>query len=57
MIVIRLAMSAVLIYFIWQETGWATATAITLITIGSECTSYVVRNLIKCVKNIVGMKG
>ena len=49
-VTIRLILSAVLIYFVWRETGWATATAISLITIGFEASLYAIRNILKSVK-------
>ena len=51
---IRMILSAVLIYFIWQETGWATATAIGLITVSNELQSWIIRNLTTSVKFILG---
>jgi hypothetical protein len=51
---ICLILSAILIYFIWQETGWATATAIGLITVGNELQSFMIRNLTTSVKFILG---
>lgn len=32
----RIILSIILLYFVYQETGWATFTAITLILIASE---------------------
>ena len=48
-VAIRLVVSVVLIYFVRQETGWATATAIALIMLGSEMSSYAIRNILKSI--------
>jgi len=33
---IRLMLSCVLLYFVWEETGWATITVLSLMTVGME---------------------
>lgn len=53
-VAIRLTLSAVLIYFVWRETGLATATAITLITLGNEASAYAIRSILKSVKLLAG---
>lgn len=53
-IAIRLILSSVLIYFVWRETGWATATAISLIALSNEASAYAIRNIIKLVKFLAG---
>jgi hypothetical protein len=42
---IRFTLTAALIYFIFQETGWATATFAVLMAIQNEAAIHVVRNL------------
>jgi len=48
--VIRIFLSAVLIYFIWQETGWAMA--ISLITLENECSMSTNDQIIKSLRLI-----
>ncbi len=43
---VRIFFTGLLVYFVWRETGWATATAIALISLGQELTSYAIGNII-----------
>lgn len=54
--IVRLILTAVLIYFVWKETGWATATAIALISMAQELSSYALGNIIKAI-NILKPRG
>jgi len=47
---IRLILSAVLIYFVFKETGWATATAIGLLTLGNELEACIIKQITKQLK-------
>jgi glycerol uptake facilitator-like aquaporin len=49
-IIIRLVVTAVLIYFVYQETGLATATAITFIMVYCEMQNWVNKNLMEVTK-------
>ena len=53
---IRLLLTSVLIYAVWKETGWATATAIALISLAQEVASYAMGNVIKYL-NILKQRG
>ena len=53
-IAIRLALSAFLLYFVWRETGAATTTAIGLITIGNEISSYTIKKILESIKLLAG---
>jgi multisubunit Na+/H+ antiporter MnhG subunit len=46
-VAIRLILTGVLVYFVWRETGWATATAIGLIALGQEFTSYTIKKILE----------
>ena len=48
--IVRLMLTAALVYFVWQETGWATATAISLTAVAQELSSYALGNIIKIIK-------
>jgi hypothetical protein len=54
-IIIRLVVTAVLIYFVYQETGLATATAITFIMVYCEMQNWVNKNLINFNRQTVGL--
>jgi len=41
---VRLILSVILIYFVYGETGWATALAISLIAINNEITALLIRD-------------
>jgi hypothetical protein len=49
-IIIRLVVTAILIYFVYQETGLATATAITFIMAYCEMQNWVNKNLMEVIK-------
>ena len=46
---IRLCLTLIMIYFVWEETGIATTTAIGLIMLNSELVAYSIRRINKAI--------
>jgi hypothetical protein len=54
-IIIRLVVTAVLIYFVYKETGLATATAITFMMVYCEMQNWVNKNLMEVTKQTLAL--
>lgn len=46
-IVTRLILTGILLYFVFKETGWATTTAIGLISVAEEVSGFTIKNILK----------
>jgi hypothetical protein len=46
----RAVLSLLLLYFVYTETGWATALALTLIFISTEIQNYTINNIVSLIK-------
>lgn len=49
-LIVRLILGAILCYFIYHETGWATTLFAALVAIESEVTTATIKNILKIIR-------